>query len=114
MNTDLAVTCLDALASPVRLDIYRLLVRTGPDGLVAGEIATTLALPANNTSFHLKTLSQAGLMAATPEGRFLRYRARMAAMTALVDFLTAECCQGQPELCGSTATVPDCPRPATD
>jgi ArsR family transcriptional regulator len=70
-----------------------------PDGLVAGDIATALALPPNNTSFHLKTLTQAGLLSATQEGRFQRYRANMRLMTELIDYLTAECCTGNPDQC---------------
>lgn len=108
MNSTNAVTLLESLASTIRLDIYRLLVKAGPDGLVAGRIADALALPAPNLSFHLKALTQAGLLEATQEGRYLRYRARMQVMTGLIDFLTAECCQDHPELCGLAPSNPCC------
>jgi ArsR family transcriptional regulator len=99
MNKSNATHIFESLSSGIRLDIYRLLVKAGPDGLVAGDIASVLALPANNTSFHLKTLTQAGLLSATQEGRFQRYRANMGVMTELIDYLTAECCTGNPDQC---------------
>jgi ArsR family transcriptional regulator len=99
MNKLAAILIFESLSSGIRLDIYRLLVKAGPDGLVAGDIATALALPPNNTSFHLKTLTQAGLLSATQEGRFQRYRANMGVMTELIDYLTAECCTGNPDQC---------------
>lgn len=99
MNNASAVPLLESLASSVRLDIYRLLVRAGPEGLVAGRIAEALALPPTNTSFHLKALTQSGLLSVVQEGRYLRYRACMQVMTGLIDFLVAECCQGHPERC---------------
>jgi DNA-binding transcriptional ArsR family regulator len=66
---------------------------------VAGEIATTLELPATNLSFHLKALTQARLLSVEQEGRFQRYRANIPLITELIDYLTAECCSGQPEKC---------------
>lgn len=108
MNTQTAAPLFESLASPVRLDIYRLLVKTGPGGLVAGQIATALGLPATNSSFHLKALVQSGLIGVAQEGRFLRYRACMGVMAELIAFLTAECCDGQPALCGVTPLQPDC------
>ena len=89
----------ESLASSVRLDVYRLLVKNAPDGLVAGEIATLLALPPTNLSFHLKALTQAGLLSVVQEGRYQRYRANLSIMQELIDYLTAECCAGHPEHC---------------
>jgi DNA-binding transcriptional ArsR family regulator len=94
-----AITIFEALASGLRLDIYRLLVREGPAGLVAGEIATSLDLPASNLSFHLKTLSAAGLLSVEQEGRYQRYRANTPLMLDLINYLVVECCGGRPELC---------------
>lgn len=91
-----AIAVFEALAAPVRLDVVRLLVRHAPDGLVAGDIAAALSLPATNLSFHLKALAQAGLVAATPEGRFVRYGANLALMQQVVAYLTAECCAASP------------------
>jgi DNA-binding transcriptional ArsR family regulator len=99
MEKQLATTIFESLASSVRLDVYRLLVKNAPDGLVAGEIATLLALPPTNLSFHLKALTQAGLLGVIQEGRYQRYRANLAIMQELIVYLTAECCAGHPEHC---------------
>jgi ArsR family transcriptional regulator, arsenate/arsenite/antimonite-responsive transcriptional repressor len=99
MEKQLATTIFESLASGVRLDVYRLLVKNAPDGLVAGEIATLLALPPTNLSFHLKALTQAGLLNVTQEGRYKRYRANLILMQDLIDYLTTECCAGNPENC---------------
>jgi len=98
-----ALSAFECLASGLRLDIYRLLVKHAPDGLVAGQIATTLALPPSNLSFHLKALTHAQLITVTQEGRYQRYRAALALMDALIGYLTAHCCAGHPEQCGATA-----------
>ena len=95
-----AVKVFESLSSGVRLDIYRLLVRTGPQGLVAGEIASSLTIPATNLSFHLKALTQAQLVSVVQEGRFQRFRANLALMQELIAYLTEECCAGHPEQCG--------------
>jgi DNA-binding transcriptional ArsR family regulator len=89
-----AVTALAALAQETRLALFRLLVETGPAGLAAGEIGAQLGIPANTLSFHLKTLTQAGLLAARQEGRFIFYAANYAAMDELIAFLTRNCCNG--------------------
>ena len=108
MDKSSAAQIFESLASGIRLDIYRLLVKAEPAGMVAGDIAAALTLPANNTSFHLKTLTQAGLLSVTQEGRFQRYRANMALMTALIDYLTAECCAGNPSACIDKPVTPSC------
>lgn len=99
MDKQLATAVFESLASGVRLDIFRLLVKVGPKGLVAGEIASTLDLPPTNTSFHLKALNHATLVSVVQEGRFQRYRANLTLMQDLIAYLTAECCSGQPQLC---------------
>lgn len=99
METTDAVTALAALAQESRLAVFRLLVRNAPDGLTAGVIGEQLALPAPTLSFHLKTLAQAGLVTTVQEGRFVRYRAEMSGINALIDFLTEDCCSGNPDLC---------------
>lgn len=111
MEKDTAIAVFESLASSVRLDVFRLLVRHAPLGLVAGEIAAALGLPATNLSFHLKALTQSGLLSVTQEGRFQRYRANMALMGDLVAYLTAECCAGHPEAClglPAAAACTDC------
>lgn len=111
MDTLTALPVFYSLSSPLRLNMFRLLVRAEPEGMVAGDIAVALTLAPNNASFHLKNLQQAGLVTVTPEGRFLRYRARVTAIGELIDFLGAECCDGQPEHCDLPSTS-CCPTPA--
>lgn len=94
-----AAKVFESLASGRRLEIFRLLVRQGKQGMVAGEIASAVDLPPNNLSFHLKVLNHAGLVHVVQEGRFQRYRANLPLMFALVDYLTAECCAGNPGEC---------------
>ncbi len=105
MHKATALGVFESLASGVRLDIFRLLVRKGPEGMVAGEIATALQLPPTNLSFHFKALTQAGLLTAEQEGRFQRYRANLGLMRDLIAYLTAECCAGHPEQCADLHPV---------
>lgn len=111
MNRDLATTLFESLASGIRLDVYRLLVRHAPTGLVAGEIAAALDIRANNLSFHLKAMTHAGLLSVTQEGRYQRYRANLSLMQALIDYLTAECCAGEPEKCFDAGAAATCCQP---
>lgn len=99
MEQDQAIRVFESLASGLRLGIYRLLMRHGHEGLVAGEIASTLGVPPTNLSFHLKALTQSGLLNVTPEGRYQRYRANLPLMHDLIAYLTAECCAGHLEQC---------------
>lgn len=111
----------ESLASGVRLDIVRLLVQHGRTGLVAGAIAKTLALPRTNLSFHLKSLTAAGLVTVTPEGRYLRYRADLVALQGLVGYLTEACCADDTAACDLDSPMacnpgcgPDCDPQARD
>ena len=108
MERAAALLTLESLSSGIRLDIFRLLVRQGPEGLVAGEIATALELAPSNLSFHLKALAQSGLLSVEQEGRYQRYRANMPLMLDLIAYLTEECCAGHPELCGDLPTASSC------
>jgi ArsR family transcriptional regulator len=94
-----AVRVLGALAQETRLGIFRILVEAGPQGLAAGRIAETLELPQPTLSFHLKELTHAGLVSARSESRFIYYSANYDRMIGLVDFLTANCCQGNAAAC---------------
>lgn len=96
-----AVDSLAALAQEHRLAAYRLLVQAGEPGLSAGAIAERLDLPPSSLSFHLTHLVRAGLIEQQRQGRSQIYRANYVAMTALIDFLTENCCGGAP--CGPTA-----------
>ena len=95
MDTKAAVRSLAALAQDSRLEVFRLLVQAGPQGLPAGEIAERLAIPASTLSFHVKALSQAGRVESRPESRFIYYSANFASMNALLSFLGENCCGGQ-------------------
>lgn len=78
---------MSALSSGVRLDVYRLLVKMGSEGIVSGDISKTLDLPLTNTSFHLKTLVQAKLATVEQQGRFQRYRSNIPQMLKVIAFL---------------------------
>jgi len=101
MDKMLATQIFESLSSGIRLDIYRLLVKEGPGGIVSGQIAQILELPPNNISFHLKAMTQAGLLTVVQEGRFQRYRANIPVMLGLISYLTEECCSGNPDECVS-------------
>lgn len=100
MDEKQIVAALAALAQEHRLRIFRLLVAHGPSGMPAGEIADTIGIGATNMSFHLKELDRAGLLHATRQGRFIRYAIHVDGMRELLTYLTEQCCQGRPELCG--------------
>jgi ArsR family transcriptional regulator len=100
MNVKAAVTALTALAQESRLKVFRLLVRAGEDGRVAGEIASQLGIPAATLTFHLKELRHAGLIESNREGRSIRYSLRVAGMRDLLMYLSRDCCGGHPDLCG--------------
>ena len=95
-----AIAALAALAQESRLDIFRLLVQAGPDGLPAGQIGERLGLPSATLSFHLNQLKHAGLVTFRRESRSLIYMAEYPAMNALLGYLTENCCQGDPASCG--------------
>lgn len=105
MEPDNVAEVLECLSSPTRLRMYRLLVRQGSAGMVAGQIALQLDIPPNGASFHLKAMTHANLLSVQQEGRFQRYRANIELMRDLVSYLTEECCAGHPELCMPTGTV---------
>ena len=92
MELQTAVTALAALAQDTRLALYRLLVQTGPQGLSASRIADALGVAPATLSFHLKTLSHAGLVESENDSRYVIYRARYPAMNALMAYLTENCC----------------------
>lgn len=94
METKLIIGALSALAQESRLAIFRLLVETGPQGLPVGAIAEKLDFANATLSFHLKELTHAGLTNATPNGRSIIYSANFSTMTALIEYLTENCCAG--------------------
>jgi ArsR family transcriptional regulator, arsenate/arsenite/antimonite-responsive transcriptional repressor len=104
MEKSIAIASLAALAQESRLDVFRLLVQAGAEGLPAGQIGERLGLPSATLSFHLNHLKHAGLVTFRREGRSLIYAAEYAAMNGLLAYLTENCCQGDPVACG----VPVC------
>jgi DNA-binding transcriptional ArsR family regulator len=99
MESTQVVNALSALAQESRLAIFRLLVQAGPEGIVVGVIAERLAIPLPTLSFHLRTLVHGGLIQSRHEGRFVRYTANFEAMHGLVDYLSENCCGGDPAVC---------------
>ncbi len=95
MDTKAAVQALAALAQDSRLEVFRLLVQAGPEGLPAGDIAARLGIPPSTLSFHVKALSQAGLIESRSKSRFIYYFANFAAMNSLIAFLGENCCGRQ-------------------
>jgi ArsR family transcriptional regulator, arsenate/arsenite/antimonite-responsive transcriptional repressor len=98
-----AVAALSALAQDNRLDVFRLLVEAGPEGMPAGGVAAALDLAPNTLTFHFDRLRQAGLVTVRREGRSMIYAARFETMNALLGFLTENCCRGAPERCKPVA-----------
>ena len=100
-----AVRQLSALAQEARLEVFRLLVKAGPEGLPAGEIARRLDTAANTMSAQLLILSNAGLIRARRDGRSIIYSVDFAAMSGLLVFLTEDCCGGRSEVCAPLVDV---------
>lgn len=98
-----ALAALVALAQESRLDIFRLLVQAGAEGMPAGKIGEQLGLPSATLAFHLKELKHAGLITFARDGRSLIYSAVYPAMNALLGYLTENCCQGDPTACNVAA-----------
>lgn len=98
MEKSEAVNALSALAHETRLDVFRLLVRKGVDGLSAGDIAATLEVPPATLSFHLAALSQARLVSKRRESRSIIYAADFATMDAMLGYLTENCCAGDADI----------------
>ena len=96
MESNKVIAALAALAQETRLAVFRLLVRAGPKGLPAGDIATRLNCPPATLSFHLRELSHAGLLRATRQSRSIIYAADFELMRALLGFLTENCCALDP------------------
>lgn len=94
MGSAQVVKALSALAQPTRLAIFRLLVMRGVDGMAAGQIAEKLKVSPANLSFHVKTLTHAGLISQRQDGRFVYYAANFIAMNAMLAYLTENCCAG--------------------
>lgn len=99
MDKKIALMAFDALGQETRLDVLRLLVQAGPEGMPAGEIGERLGVKQNTMSVNLKILAQSGLIASTRDGRVIRYAADYNAIQGLVLFLMKDCCGGREALC---------------
>ena len=100
-----AVHALSALAHDARLNVFRLLIRAGPEGLAAGEIGRSLSIPATALSFHLNRLREAGLVAKRRTGRHIVYAAEFSTMQELLGFLSDHCCSNSASACSD-----ECPK----
>jgi arsenate reductase len=107
METEEAAFAFAALGQGTRLDLLRALLDAGPNGLAAGEVAARLGVPGSTLSFHLRALDQAGLIAATRQGRSLIYAVQFARLRTLLAFLAEACCGGEPERCGDLGRILD-------
>jgi ArsR family transcriptional regulator, arsenate/arsenite/antimonite-responsive transcriptional repressor len=106
VKTPEVIDALGALAHEHRLAIFRLLIERGPVGLPAGKIAERMGLVPSSLTFHLQSLQRAGLIAQRRESRQLIYSADFAAMTALVGYLTDNCCADSAAECCPPARQP--------
>ncbi|MGB5077820.1 MAG: metalloregulator ArsR/SmtB family transcription factor [Sphingorhabdus sp.] len=94
-----AVDALGALAHETRLAVFRMLVKAGPEGMIAGAIAEHRGVPPSTMSHHLAMLERAGLVQSERESRLIHYRVDYPGMRRLLTFLMQDCCQGSPEMC---------------
>ena len=101
-----ALAGLAALSQENRLDIFRLLVEAGREGMPAGNVSDVLKLAPNALTFHLDRLRDAGLVTVRRNGRSMIYSARYETMNALVAYLTENCCRGAQQACAPAATKP--------
>jgi DNA-binding transcriptional ArsR family regulator len=113
MEISSAIASLGALAQEGRLQVFRLLVECGVDGMPAGDIARRQAVPANTMSAQLSVLAQAGLIRARRDGRSIIYAVDFARVRDLLAFLMQDCCKGRPEACAPLldAVLPGCCAP---
>jgi len=105
VEMELAIKRLSAIAQDARLEVFRLLVKAGPEGVAAGDIARKLSVAANTMSAQLLVLSNAGLIRARRDGRSIIYAVNYEAMRDLLVFLTEDCCGGRAEMCAPLADL---------
>ncbi len=99
MKNSHAIAALAALAQATRLDTFRLLVKSEPGGVAAGELARLVGVPQNTMSAHLSILSRAGLALGERQSRTIIYRANIKRFQELMLFMMRDCCGGRPEVC---------------
>ncbi len=94
-----ALDAFGALSQETRLRMVRALVKAGADGMAASAVAEAVGVPPSSASFHLAHLERAGLLKSRRESRSIVYSADFAGLSALVEFLMRDCCNGHPEVC---------------
>jgi len=116
MEKEDALNALAALGQETRLDVFRLLVKAGKEGMTAGAISDALKVRPNTLSTHLGALSRSGLVHAERDGRSIHYAADLGTMQVLITYLLQDCCGGNPELCApfvNLARAASCDSPET-
>lgn len=108
MDKSNAILALNALGQTTRLDVFRLLVKVGPEGLPAGEIASRLGVRQNTLSTHLAILTRGGVVRSERQGRVIRYAADFDGMRELTTYLLEDCCRGAPQVCKPVAAAIQC------
>lgn len=108
MDINDALTAFSALSQTTRLEVFRLLVRAGEEGMSAGDVGEALGVRQNTMSANLGILLQAGLVRNEREGRSIRYFADLEGVGALLTYLLADCCGGHPELCAQVMEAVQC------
>ena len=111
LNQRQALGAFGALSQETRLQIVRMLVVAGPEGMPAGMLAERAGVSPSNISFHLKELEHTGLICQQRESRSIIYRANIEALGDLIRFLMEDCCAGHPEICAPAARVAACCAP---
>lgn len=99
MDKIAALTAFSALSQPTRLDVFRLLIKAGEQGMSAGEIGEKLHIRQNTMSANLAILARTNLVINKREGRSIRYFADYEGIRALISFLLEDCCGGNSEIC---------------
>jgi ArsR family transcriptional regulator len=108
MDEHQALDAFGALSQETRLQIVRLLVKAGPEGMAAGVIGEALEASSSKLSFHLSHLERAGLVQSRREARSIIYSAAYPALSELIEFLMRDCCQGRPEVCAPAVAALSC------
>ncbi|WP_413992204.1 ArsR/SmtB family transcription factor [Labrys okinawensis] len=116
MDEKQALNAFAALSQETRLRVVKLLVIAGPEGMAAGAIGEAMdGASSSRMSFHLSHLEQAGLIESRREGRSIVYSAAYPSLSALVEFLMRDCCQGHPDVCNpAVAALSCCCEPAKE
>ena len=108
MDKKKSLEAFSALSQETRLDVFRLLIKVGPEGMTAGDIGEHLNVRQNTMSANLSILSHAGLIRSVREGRSIRYFSDIGGVKGLLEFLLEDCCGGKPELCQPVITKIAC------